>query len=127
VTRACLVLPSILPAPPGVQMLLSVKIVGCELFSCVCLYVDSLSCKFSSPGRTGRKTRLMLVNEVALGSVKVRELYAQLQLIMDLLARLVHLFVFAVFLHTYILGVCYGDLWTILFYRLICQVPIYHV
>ena len=43
--------------------------------SVVCvLHVDvaSLSCKYSSPGRTGRKTRLMLVNEVALGNVKVR-------------------------------------------------------
>lgn len=32
----------------------------------------SLSCKFSSPGKTSSGSRLMLVNQVALGKVKVR-------------------------------------------------------
>ena len=32
----------------------------------------SLSCKFSSPGKTSPRSRLMLVNQVALGNVKVR-------------------------------------------------------
>ena len=31
----------------------------------------SLSCKFSKPGKQGRRTRLMLVNQVALGQCKV--------------------------------------------------------
>lgn len=31
----------------------------------------SLSCKFSSPGKTGQGNRLMLINQVALGNVKV--------------------------------------------------------
>ena len=34
----------------------------------------SLSCKYSKPGKHGRRTRLMLVNEVALGQCKVRSL-----------------------------------------------------
>lgn len=37
-------------------------------------FADSptLSCKFSAPGKTGRQSRLMLVNQVALGNVKVK-------------------------------------------------------
>ena len=36
-----------------------------------CSYSYSLSCKFSKPGKGGRRTRLMLVNKVALGKCKV--------------------------------------------------------
>ncbi len=32
---------------------------------------SSLSCKYSKPGKTAQKTRLMLVNQVALGNCKV--------------------------------------------------------
>ena len=37
------------------------------------MYINlfSLSCKYSKPGKHGRRTRLMLVNQVALGQCKV--------------------------------------------------------
>ena len=44
--------------------------VGMILADC-CSYSYSLSCKFSKPGKGGRRTRLMLVNKVALGKCKV--------------------------------------------------------
>ena len=43
---------------------------GMILADC-CSYSYSLSCKFSKPGKGGRRTRLMLVNKVALGKCKV--------------------------------------------------------
>ena len=38
---------------------------------CVLSIIFSLSCKFSKPGKHGRRTRMMLVNQVALGKWKV--------------------------------------------------------
>ena len=41
---------------------------------CVLSIIFSLSCKFSKPGKRGRRTRMMLVNQVALGKCKVHML-----------------------------------------------------
>ena len=41
---------------------------------CVLSIIFSLSCKFSKPGKRGPQTRMMLVNQVALGKCKVHML-----------------------------------------------------